>query len=97
MKIEKTAGADAVILALSGELTAATAGQLETAIEEAQGEAKKLILDFKDLEYTSSAGLRVILAARKRLGGEGFVLRSVSGKVMQVFQITGLDEVLTFE
>ncbi|MDR2483031.1 MAG: STAS domain-containing protein [Treponema sp.] len=97
MKIEKTIGADAVILALSGELTAVTADKLEAAIEETRGEAKKLILDFKELEYTSSAGLRVILSSRKKLGGEGLVLRGVSEKVMQVFEITGLDEVLTFE
>ena len=93
-------GTGSVTLAVSGELTAVTAEQLNTAIEMVMGEASAaLTLDFKDLEYVASAGLRVLLKAQKALDAKGgkFIIRSACEEVMNVFEITGFDNILTIE
>jgi len=91
MTIVKIAENDSITLALSGELTALTAGQLNTAIESAIGETNSLVLDFKDLEYVASAGLRVLLGAKKKLNAKNgkFTICNVSEVIMEVFEITG--------
>jgi anti-sigma B factor antagonist len=99
MDIEKKTADETVVLAVGGELTALTAEQLNAAVEQVMAETNKLALDFKDLEYLASAGLRVILNTKKQIlavNGE-FVIRNVSEDVMKVFEITGLDDILTFE
>jgi anti-anti-sigma factor len=99
MDVEKTSSDGTVILAVSGELTTVTAEQLNAAIEQALAETNKLALDFKYLEYLASAGLRIILNTKKKLlavNGE-FIICNVSEDVMKVFEITGLDDILTFE
>jgi anti-sigma B factor antagonist len=99
MDIEKRIDDGVVVLEVSGELTAVTAEQLTTAVEQAITEAKKMVLDFKDLDYLASAGLRVILNTKKKMNalkGE-LIIRNVSEDVMNVFEMTGLDDVLTFE
>ena len=89
-----------VTLAVSGELTAVTAEQLNAAIETVLGQAfLALTLDFKDLEYVASAGLRVLLKAQKALDAKGgkFIIRNACEEVMNVFEITGFDNILTIE
>ena len=57
-----------------------------------------LTLDFAELEYISSAGLRVLLAAQKVMNKQGgMVIRHVNETIMEVFEITGFSEVLTIE
>jgi anti-sigma B factor antagonist len=99
MNIEKTNNNGTVTLAVTGELTALTAEQLNAVIEQALAETSKLALDFKGLEYLASAGLRVILNTKKKLSASGgeFVIRNVTDDVMKVFEITGLDDILAFE
>jgi anti-sigma B factor antagonist len=99
MDIEKKIDDGVVLLEVSGELTAVTAEQLSTAVEQAITEANKMILDFKDLDYLASAGLRVILNTQKKFNAlkGGLVIRNVSEDVMNVFEMTGLNDVLTFE
>ncbi len=59
---------------------------------------KTLILDFQDLEYLSSAGLRVILAAQKTMNKQGsMVVRHVNEIMMEVFEVTGFVDILTIE
>jgi anti-sigma B factor antagonist len=98
MEIEKTSADGAVILAVSGELTTITVEQLNAAVEPVVAETDVLVFDFKDLEYLASAGLRVILNTKKKMlaSGGDLVIRNVSEDVMKVFEITGLDAVLTF-
>jgi anti-sigma B factor antagonist len=98
MTIEKTTENDSVTLAVSGELTAITADQLTTAIEGITGDTNRLILDFTDLEYVASAGLRVLLRTKKTLNAKGgkFFIRNASEEVMQVFEITGFSNMLDF-
>jgi anti-sigma B factor antagonist len=99
MTIERVTENGSVTLALGGELTAITAEQLNAAIETAVGETGNLTLDFKDLEYVASAGLRVLLKAQKALDAKGgkLIIRNVCEEVMNVFEITGFDNMLTIE
>jgi hypothetical protein len=61
-------------------------------------EAKELVFDFKDLEYISSAGLRVILAYQKKLGGkEHIVIKNMNAVIRSVFQVTGFTRLVTIE
>ncbi|MDR0539517.1 MAG: STAS domain-containing protein [Spirochaetaceae bacterium] len=99
MEIEKFVDKESVTFTVIGRLTAVTAEELSGAVEAVLGETKKLILDFNSMEYLASAGLRVIISAKKKLdiiGGE-LVIRNVSKPVMDVFELVGLDDVLVFE
>lgn len=86
------------VLKIEGRLDTVTAPQLENAINELPLDVKELVLDMAKLEYVSSAGLRVILSAQKkmsRLGG--MKLLSVCDAVMEVFEITGFIDILVIE
>ena len=83
---------------LGGRLDTTTAPELEKAFEENMDVSKDLILDMKELEYISSAGLRVLLAAQKKMNQAGKMkLTGVSDEVMEVFEITGFSDILTIE
>jgi anti-sigma B factor antagonist len=85
-------------LELAGRVDAETAPQLETEIDSIIDNANSLVIDMKDLEYISSAGLRVILKAHKALSeAEGLKLINVSKTVMEVFKITGFTDFLSLE
>lgn len=97
MTIEvKRMGADAVI-EISGRLDTTTAPVLDKTIGEDISENTNLTLDLKGLEYISSAGLRVLLSAQKRIQKCGSMkLRNVSEEVMDVFEMTGFADILEF-
>ena len=99
MVISQTKENDSIILAVSGELTALTAGQLTDAVKKTIEETNILVLDFQDLEYVASAGLRVLLLAKKSLDAKGgdFILRNVGEAVMDILEITGFSEILNLE
>ncbi len=85
-------------LALSGRLDTNTAPQLESAISENIAGVTELILDFGELEYISSAGLRVVLSAQKTMNAQGSMrIRNVCDDIMEVFEITGFVDILTIE
>ncbi|MDR2739611.1 MAG: STAS domain-containing protein [Treponema sp.] len=96
MEIVKSLSEGKVVISLNGKLSAATAGEFNAAVEDALGESGALVLDFKDVDYMASAGLRVLVAAQKKLyaSGGSMVLLNVRKEVMEVFEVTGLDEVL---
>lgn len=97
MKIEKKHN-DNNRIALVGRLDNNTAPELEKELEEILETASKLVIDMENLEYISSAGLRVILKAQKALAQkEGLKLVNVSDLVREVFDITGFTEFLTIE
>lgn len=86
------------VLKIEGRLDTLTAPQLEEKINSLAQEIQHLVLDLQGLQYVSSAGLRVILAAQKRMSAVGTMkLTSVSEAVMEVFEITGFADVLTIE
>jgi anti-sigma B factor antagonist len=96
MEIVKTVSEGKTVLSLAGKLTAASAQEFSTAVEKALEESNALVLDFKDLSYLASAGLRVLVAAQKKLSvsGGSLSLLNVRREVMDVFEVTGLDEIL---
>ena len=71
MTINQTNENGKVTLALSGRLDTVTAPELEAALDTALGDAKELVFDFNELEYISSAGLRVLLKAQKAMNEKG--------------------------
>lgn len=98
MTIVKTTEGTALTMALEGRLDTTTAPQLEAALNESIGDAASLTMDFEKLEYISSAGLRVLLAAQKLMNKQGsMVLKNVCADIMDVFEITGFSDILTIE
>ena len=98
MTIEIKKNADELVLEITGRLDTITAPALDNTINENLGEIKSLILDFKNLEYISSAGLRVLLSSQKKLQQKGTMkLKNVREEVMAVFEITGFVDILTVE
>ena len=98
MMIEIKRNAENTIVELVGRLDTTTAPSLEKTLNEDMGESKNLILDFKGLEYISSAGLRVLLSAQKRMQKIGSMkVINVCESVMEVFEITGFADILTIE
>mgnify|MGYP002524751520 CR=1 FL=1 len=98
MTINTTKNNDKVTFQISGRLDTTTAPELEKAVNELGEDAKELIIDMKELEYISSAGLRVLLAAQKKMKKTGSMkLSNVGETVMEVLEITGFSDVLTIE
>jgi anti-sigma B factor antagonist len=98
MDIEKKGDETARVLAVSGRLDTTTAPELEAAINGVTGEAQSLKLDIAEVDYVSSAGLRVILAAHKTMSPKGGL--TVSGakpEIMEVFEMTGFSDILNIE
>jgi anti-sigma B factor antagonist len=96
MEIVKTQVEGKTVLSINGKLSVTTAEAFNIAVEEALRESRALVLDFKDMTYMASAGLRVLVGAQKRskaLGGT-LTLLNVGKEVMEVLEVTGLDEVL---
>ena len=99
MEIIKEKNGTAVTMSLQGRLDTATAPQMEAELKKDMEEVTRLILDMRELEYLSSAGLRVILNAQKMMGkrGGGMVVRHVNETIMEVFELTGFSDILTIE
>ena len=96
MTITKTAENGTLRIALEGRLDTNTAPQLETELKTSLSGSSGLELDFSGLEYISSAGLRVLLAAQKTMSRQGkMTIRNVNETIMEVFEITGFVEILT--
>lgn len=95
MNISKKETKGIPIVALSGRLDAVTAPELESVLEGAAGGHLVLCLD--ELQYISSAGLRVILAAAKRQRGSGGVLHiaGLQESVGKVFEISGFNTIFS--
>jgi anti-anti-sigma factor len=99
MTITKDRSSDKLVMLLEGRLDTTTAPELQTELIPEFDTANHIQLDFKDLVYVSSAGLRVLLMGEKTAKAKGgkMVLVNVSEEVMEVFEMTGLSEVLTIE
>ena len=96
MTIEIKKNAAEAIIQITGRLDTITAPALDKTINEEIGDAKNLILDMKSLEYISSAGLRVLLSAQKKLK-QAMKLINVQEPVMEVFEMTGFADILVIE
>lgn len=98
MKIENTTNGNEMELALSGRLDTITAPQLEAELKKNIDGITSLLFDFSDLEYLSSAGLRVLLAAQKIMNKQGsMVIKNVNDTIMEIFEVTGFVDILTIK
>ena len=98
MKIEKNIENGKVLLAIGGRLDTTTAPELEKELEDLLSEVKELVFDMSELEYISSAGLRVLLKAQKTMNVQGNMkVTHVNESIMEVFEITGFLDILTIE
>ena len=96
MEIKKTA--EEALIEIVGRLDTTTAPLLEKAMNEELGDVKHLILDVKGMEYISSAGLRVLLGAQKKMQKIGSMkVVNVCEVVMDVFEMTGFADILVIE
>ena len=98
MEIVNKAEGTKMTMEISGWLDTQTAPQLEEALSALDGSVTSLVFDFAKLEYISSAGLRQVIAAYKKMADkDGFKIINVSDDVFDVFSLTGFDQKIDIE
>ena len=98
MTITAKKNGTALEIALEGRLDTMTSPELEKELNERLDGAEELVFDFTNLEYISSAGLRVLLSAHKKMSGKGGMkIRNINEIVREVFEVTGFTDILTIE
>ena len=98
MTIEIKRTAEETVIELVGRLDTTTAPVLDETVSGDIGDTKNLVLDLKGLEYISSAGLRVLLGAQKKMQKVGTMkVINVCEEVMDVLEMTGFVDILTIE
>lgn len=99
MTITKSQVDKSITLALSGRLDTNTAPELESALKPLFEQLQTLVFDFAELEYISSAGLRVLLATQKKINSANEQMRicHVNDEILEVFTITGMRDIFTIE
>ncbi len=98
MEITKNIQDNTATLFLVGRLDTMTAPELERELQDILPNAKDLVLDFEQLEYISSAGLRVLLSAQKIMSKQGQMrITHVNETIMEIFEVTGFVDILTIE
>ena len=96
MTVEKTMEGSTAVLYLEGWMDTANAPFLAQALNDLDDSTRQLVFDMSKLEYTSSAGIRQIIAAHKQMNG-ALTLRNVTPEVLSVLHMTGLDKKLHIE
>lgn len=98
MTIEKKLTGTELTIMLTGRLDTITAPEFESEFKSSVSGIEKLVLDFAGLDYLSSAGLRVLLAAQKTMNKQGsMVVRNANETIAEIFDITGFCDILTIE
>ena len=99
MNITKKTEGDALTLALEGRLDTATSPQLDEELDASLEGVRELTLDLTDLKYVSSAGLRVLLRAQRKMNAAKgkLLVTGVNESIMEIFEITGFSEILDIE
>ena len=98
MMIEKLSTDTGTTLKIIGRLDTTTAPELEATVDGCIAGLKELVMDCSELEYVSSAGLRVILKAQKLMNAQGTMkVMNVNETIMEVFEITGFADILNIE
>lgn len=99
LDIKKNESGSDLKFVLSGRLDTITAPQLEEEVKASIDGITGLTFDFADLEYISSAGLRVLLSAQKTMNeiGGKMVVKNVSNEIQEIFDVTGFSDILTIE
>ena len=98
MTIKKIHDADKLTIALEGRLDTTTSPQLEAELRTSVNGISGLTFDFEKLDYISSAGLRVLLAAQKVMNKQGEMkITNVKPEIMEIFDVTGFVDILSIE
>ena len=99
MEIIKNYNEKELTLAIEGRIDTITSQELDKEINAESGNFDSLIMDLTDLEYISSAGLRVLIATQKKLKSEDipFVIKNVNDTVGEIFRMSGFDKILKIE
>ncbi|MBR3296232.1 MAG: STAS domain-containing protein [Firmicutes bacterium] len=98
MNIVKDRNGSEMKLALEGRLDTLTAPKLEDCLNAEFPGLTDLVFDMKDIEYVSSAGLRVLLMAQKKMNAQGGMkVVNVNDTVMEIFELTGFADLLNIE
>ena len=98
MTIEKKLKETELTVTLTGRMDTTTAPQLEAELKASLDGVEHLVLDFAGLDYLSSAGLRVLLAAQKTMNKQGkMTLCNVNETIAEIFDVTGFSDILTIE
>ncbi|MBQ2049378.1 MAG: STAS domain-containing protein [Spirochaetales bacterium] len=98
LNIDKKVDGKNIELVLSGRIDTTTAPELDKAIQEIIGDAQNLVFNFADIDYISSAGLRVLLTSQKAMNKQGSMkVIHVNESVMEIFEVTGFSEILSIE
>ena len=98
MNINKHLNGSELTIKLEGKLDSTTAPALEQVITTSLKGITSLIFDFEQLEYLSSAGLRILLVSQKVMDKQGsMIVRHVNEDIMDIFDMTGFVNILTIE
>ena len=98
LNINKTVEYGAAVFTLEGRLDTVTSPDLEAEIKEVLSDLKEITLDLENLDYISSAGLRVLLSTQKVMNRQGtMTITHVNDTIMEIFEVTGFSEILTIE
>lgn len=99
MVIKKQLDGSKLTVKLSGRLDTTTAPEFESSLKQSLDKVTDLTLDFSELDYISSAGLRVMLSAQKTMNAAKGSMRVVGSNeiVKEIFDVTGFSDILTIE
>jgi len=98
MVINKSFDGNVLNVALEGRFDTMTAPELEASINSDIANADSAVIDMSGVEYVSSAGLRVLLSTHKKLAAKnGLIVKNVNDTVMEVFEVTGFNDIFTIE
>lgn len=98
LNIEKKAEGSNLEIALSGRLDITTAPDLENEVKGNIDGVENLVFNLENLDYISSAGLRVLLSTQKIMNKQGsMVVKNCAEEIMEIFEVTGFSDILTIE
>ena len=98
MKVNKKYNGDELTMAVEGRIDTITSQILDKQINDELGRFTSLTIDFSDVEYISSAGLRVLISAQKKLDGDASMrIFNVGDVVNEIFKMSGFDKILKIE
>ena len=98
MNITKNLDGNTLEIVLEGRLDTNTAPELEEELKASLDGITELVFNISDLDYISSAGLRVLLSAQKTMNRQGTMkITGVSDTIMEIFEVTGFTDILTIE
>lgn len=98
MNITEKKNGNQLCISLEGRLDTTTAPELEKVLDGSLDGVAELVFDMGALDYLSSAGLRILLSAQKRMNKQGSMkVMNVNETIMEIFEVTGFADILTIE